>query len=603
MKKLLLTAAAMVALHFGAQAQISTLPYVQDFTAPFEGGTGTAIQIYPGYKANEVQTSTRIFRDETDANSAPAAISFIPTSGFNGELIVDFDFTNYSNIGVSFAAKSMLNGDGTRASTITLSTSVDGGATWVASQLIATLPNENQAAFTTYNYMFPAVANNKSLVKLKFFVTGTTTGTSTRAKVVIDDLAVAVSTVANPSLSANATSLSFTQTLGAPSAPQVVALTGANLTSDVVLTTANPFQVSLSPTTGYASTLTVPQTNGAVNGTLVYVRSNGATAGLFTSFLGYVSNGLVNQYVALSSTIVVSTATNPAPFDLSTGNYSFSEWPAESARETYPANMVFWTHATTDPTLDVAFNENYTCLYNLAARSRFNGKGDQGISMINTGNSQYVGACDGSNPTQASGDAMVNGRAGAIVLGLTTTGRQNLTVNWTGRTIVKNFRVCALTLQYRIGAGSPNSNWVNIPTEDDAITQYQSGEDNTSQNFSTTLPAELNDKAEVQLRWVYNYIETGASGARAEIGLDDVTVTSDVLGLDEFSSNGFAMYPNPASSVVNFTQPLAVTVYDFTGKTVFSSDKEITTLNVSGFATGIYLVKTTQGAVKKLIIK
>lgn len=603
MKKLLLTAAAMVALHFSAQAQISTLPYTQDFTAPFEGGTGTAIQIYPGYNANEVQASTRIFRDETDANSAPAAISFIPTSGFSGELVIDFDFTNYSNVGIAFAAKSMKNGDGTRASTVTLSTSVDGGTTWVGSQLIATLPNENQTAFTTYNYAFPAAANNQSSVKLKFYVTGTSTGTSTRAKVVIDDLAVSVLSTVSPALSANATSLSFTQTLGAPSAPQVVALTGSNLTSGVTIAMATPFEVSLSPTTGYVATLTVPHTNGAINGTLVYVRSNGATAGMFTSFLPLATAGLATQYVALASTIVASTATNPAPFDLSTGNYSFSEWPAESARETYPANMVFWTHATTDPTLDVAFNENYTCLYNLAARSRFTGKGDQGVSMINTGNSQYVGACDGSNPTQASGDAIVNGRAGAIVLGLNTTGRQNLTVNWTGRTFVKNFRVYALTLQYRIGAGSPNSNWTNIATEDDAITQYQSGEDNTSQTFSTTLPAELNNKAEVQLRWVYNFIETGASGARAEIGLDDVTITSEVLGTDEFSVNGFAMYPNPASSVVNFTQPLAVTLYDFTGKTVFSSDKEITTLNVSGFAAGIYLVKTTQGAVKKLIIK
>lgn len=602
MKKLLLTAAAMVALHFGANAQISALPYTQNFTEAF-GPTGENVQIYPNYTANESQAGSRIFRDETDYSSAPAALSVIPTGSFDGQVTVDFNFANYSNVSIAFAAKSMQNGTGNRPSSITLSTSVDGGSTWVGSQLIASLPNENQTAFTTYNYTFPAAANNQSSVKLRFVVATGTGGSGTRAKVVIDDLAVAVSSVVNPALSANVTSLSFTQTVGAPSAPQVVALTGSNLTSDVTVNASTPFQISLSPTSGYGTSLTVPQTNGAINGTLVYVRSNGATAGVFTSFLPLMTSGLATQNIPLSSTIVASTATNPAPFDLSTGNYTFGEWAAESARETYPANMVFWTHAITDPTLDIAFNENYTCLYSLGARSRFSGKGDMGVSMINTGNSQYVGVCDGSNPAQNSGDEVVNGRAGAIVLGLNTTGRQNLTVNWTGRTILKNFRVYALTLQYRIGAGSPNSGWTNIPTSDDAITQYQSGEDNTSQNFSTTLPAELNDKAEVQLRWVYNYIETGASGARAELALDDVTVVSEVLGLDDFSSNGFAMYPNPANSVVNFTQPLVVTVYDFTGKTVFSSDKEITTLDVSDFATGIYLVKTTKGAVKKLIIK
>jgi hypothetical protein len=39
--------------------------------------------------------------------------------------------------------------------------------------------------------------------------------------------------------------------------------------------------------------------------------------------------------------LVAQAQTNPAPFDMSTGNYSFTQWDNTSAAGTYPANMVF----------------------------------------------------------------------------------------------------------------------------------------------------------------------------------------------------------------------------------------------------------------------
>jgi len=602
MKKLLLSAAALFAIQFAATAQISTLPYTQDFTEAFSA-TGNNVQIYPNYTANEAQTSTRIFWDQTDYNSAPAALSVIPTSGFEGQLILDFNLANYSNVNLAFMAKSMANSTGTRPSTLTLAVSTDGGTSWIGDQLVATLPNENQTAFTAYTYTLPAAVNNQSAVKVRFFVSTGTGGTGTRAKVVIDDLAFSVSQVVQPTLSANATSLTFTQTLGTVTQPQVVAVTGSNLAADATATVAAPFEVSLSPTSGFATSITVPQTSGAINGSTLYVRSNGSTAGTYTGTLNIASSGITAS-VALNTTLVVSTATNPEPFNLASGNYTFNAWPAESAAGTYPANMKFWAHASTDPTIDVAFNEDYSCLYSLTTRSRFSGQGDAGISMVNTGSAQFTGVCDGSDPTQVTGDTVLNGRAGAVVLALNATARQNITVAWKGATIAQNNRVYALRMQYRIGAGAPNANWMDIADGTNNYTQYQSAETGNTASFATMLPADANNQPVVQVRWVYSYVETGVTGSRAEVALDDVTVTSDeYLGLDEVSNNGFVMYPNPANSVVNFTKPVKVTVYDYTGKTVFNSEKEITTLNVSGYATGIYLVKTVTGAVKKLIIK
>lgn len=603
MKKVLLSVGALLLMQLGAFAQISALPVSQDFTTAFSGDTGTNIAIYPNYTANTVDVASRVFWDQTVYSSAPAAMSIIPTSSFDGDVRVAFNLTNYSNVAVSFVAKSMKNEDGTNPSLIKGGVSLDGGTTWIGQQDIVSLPNEDQASFANYSYSFPADVNNQSSVLFRFFVTTGSGGSGKRAKVVIDDVQFAVT--ATPQLALGSSALSFNQTVSVASQPQVVTLSGGNLTADAVLTVGTPFEVSLAAASGYGASVTVPQTAGAIASTNIYVRLNAAAAGDYTGTL-VATSGASTADTDLTGTVIASIATNPEPFNLASGNYSFTSWAPESAANTYPANMIFWTHATTDPTIDVLFNEDYTCLYSLTSRSRFSGKGDNGVSMINTGNSQFTGACDGSNPTQADGDTVINGRAGAVVLALNTTGRQDVVVAWTGATILKNNRVYGLRLQYRIGAGDANINWTDIANGDVAYTQYTSGEDGTNQTFTTALPAVVNNLPVVEVRWVYNFIDTGVTGSRAEVALDDVTVSSNefVAGTEGFAANTFAMYPNPATAgVVNFSKPLAVTIYDFTGKAVFTSAKEITSININGLASGIYLVKTANGAAKKLIVK
>jgi len=606
MKRILFSVAALVAMQFGANAQISTLPATQSFTDAFSATTGTNVVIYPNYTAAEVADGSRMYRDIVDFSSAPAALSLVPTGSFDGALTLDFNLANYKNVNLAFVAKSKLNGTGNRFSTITVSASIDGGTTWIGAQTLATLPNEDQTAFTNYSYAFPAETNNQAAVKLKITV-GTSatpsTASGTRARVVIDDLSFTVTATAQ--LAVSTTALSFTQTLGVPAQPQVVSVSGINLAADAALTVAAPYEISLTANSGYATSLTIPQASGSITSTNVYVRLNGTAAAATAPGTLTATSGTSTVTVALTGTTIASTATNPQPFDLSKGNYSFTSWAADAAAGTYPANMVFWTHATTDPTIDVPFNEDYTCLYSLTSRSRFSGQGDAGISMVNTGNSQYTGVCDGTDPTQATGDTVLNGRAGAVVLAINTTGRQDIVVNWTGATIAKNNRVYGLRLQYKIGAGDVNANWTDIANGDDAFTQYTSGEDATTEKLTTALPAAVNNLPVVQLRWVYTYVETGVTGSRAEVALDDVTVTTkEILSADDFTANTFAMYPNPATTVVNFSKPLAVTVYDFTGKVVFTSaNKEITSISTNGLAAGIYLVKTTNGAAKKLIVK
>lgn len=82
------------------------------------------------------------------------------------------------------------------------------------------------------------------------------------------------------------------------------------------------------------------------------------------------------------------------------------------------------------------------------------------------------------------------------------------------------------------------------------------------------------------------------------------------LSVDSFNkTSGFTLYPNPANSELNFSNPSVisqVTVFDITGKQVIKS-KQLTNgkLNISTLTTGVYLVKivdqNNSSTTKKLV--
>jgi hypothetical protein len=75
------------------------------------------------------------------------------------------------------------------------------------------------------------------------------------------------------------------------------------------------------------------------------------------------------------------------------------------------------------------------------------------------------------------------------------------------------------------------------------------------------------------------------------------------LSTHDFNQNtGFIMFPNPSvHGIVNFNRPADITVFDFTGKLIYTA-KEVSGINTAGFSTGLYLVKTADGISKKLIV-
>ena len=83
------------------------------------------------------------------------------------------------------------------------------------------------------------------------------------------------------------------------------------------------------------------------------------------------------------------------------------------------------------------------------------------------------------------------------------------------------------------------------------------------------------------------------------------------LSIEEFSTNGFSVYPNPtATGFVNITSTnsdaISVIVYDILGKQVINSALNNNRLNVSTLNTGVYILKISQNnatVTKKLVIK
>lgn len=600
-KKLLLNFLVLFVSAF-TYAQINAIPSSESFTTTFtQGAPATFI---PNWTGSNVAASSKIFQDLTDFNSAPAALSIIPTSAFNGDVQVNLNLTSYQSVAVSFVAKSMANGTGTRDAVLTMTTSIDGGTTWIGSTSIGSFPNTNQTNFTSYTYYLPVAANNQSNVLVRFYVTRGSTGSSTAAKLVLDDVSIFQSTT--PQITLSQTSLTFTQVNGVPSQSQFFNVSGSNLSGDVTITAPTNFEVSLNPNNGFTSTLNITPVSGILTTTPVYVRLNSPSVGSFTGNLLVSTTGVTSQNVALTGNCVIPTVTNPTPLaitDAST-NSVLTQWDNTNAAGTYPANMALWSHTTGDPDLNTLFTDDWSCLYNLTSRSRFTGEGVNGIAMINTSNSQYTGVCDGTNPTQTSGTTVASGRAGAIVLALNTTGvssSSEITVNWTGRTILQNLEAFGLRMQYRIGtaAGNPNADWTEFPSTQ----EYLSGADNTSANLTTVLPTSCNGQPVVQVRWVYYYIS--GTGARAQVALDDVSVSVGALTNQSFSveNNDFTLYPNPTNKqIVHLSSIQNIEIYDISGK-IIATEKNAATINTNSLSSGIYFVKTDSGVTKKLIIE
>ncbi|MSQ79896.1 MAG: T9SS type A sorting domain-containing protein, partial [Flavobacteriaceae bacterium] len=107
---------------------------------------------------------------------------------------------------------------------------------------------------------------------------------------------------AGPVVTATNISNAFTTTVGTPSAPQAMAVSGSNLTADVSVTVPTHFEISLNVGTGFTNSLTLTKSGSSVSTTIIYVRYNPAGAGSHSGSVNVVSQGANTQNVNVSGT-------------------------------------------------------------------------------------------------------------------------------------------------------------------------------------------------------------------------------------------------------------------------------------------------------------
>ena len=109
------------------------------------------------------------------------------------------------------------------------------------------------------------------------------------------------------SITTNTASGSISSCAGiASSSPNIqqFTLSGSSLTGDVTATAPQNFEISTNAGSGYANTLTVQQSGGTLNNTVIYVRSSSsATAGNIAGDVILSSSGAASQTVAVNGVV------------------------------------------------------------------------------------------------------------------------------------------------------------------------------------------------------------------------------------------------------------------------------------------------------------
>lgn len=208
----------------------------------------------------------------------------------------------------------------------------------------------------------------------------------------------------------------------------------------------------------------------------------------------------------------------PEAHVLENGNVEFREWASTEPAGAYPANMIFLqsdqndtqidtplVHAYHIPLADASAPIDADYPYAATARSRLNGLGEDGIAFINTGRGRDLG--------------------GAL-LALDTRNVAVAPVSWLGGTVLANTRVYAIRLQYRVGT---TGEFLDVLDGEGQPVEYVRSTTGHSQPMGPALlPAAALGQDYVQVLWRYYWTDPlGATGARAQLRLDDIRVANN----------------------------------------------------------------------------
>jgi|GEM_PF-3556369 len=136
----------------------------------------------------------------------------------------------------------------------------------------------------------------------------------------------------------------LTTNVGEHSLPKSFIASGNFLTENILVTAPADFEVSLNESGPYTPTLGLPQNNGVVDNTIIYVRFSPQTSGTKTGAVLLTSNGAPNAEVNISGVAAGTTASNiwtgatSTDWDLA-GNWSLNTVPLATDDVTIPQGL------------------------------------------------------------------------------------------------------------------------------------------------------------------------------------------------------------------------------------------------------------------------
>ncbi len=305
---------------------------------------------------------------------------------------------------------------------------------------------------------------------------------------------------------------------------------------------------------------------------------------------------------------------NPIAYDMADSTFTFDYWSDEEPEGSFPEHMVFQQSSVNDPTLGTEMTDSYFIPfisednneyhaddqdkfgypYQLTGRTRINGLGAEGISMINTGRGRDLGA---------------------VLLALDTRQAEELKIHWKAETRQANSRKYNIRLQYRTGL---LDEWRDVVDDGGEVVEYERQETGHTKDFENIpFPEDAYGRPYVQLRWKYYYTGervTEAFGSRDELRIDDIgveLVSFVSAGKEEEIPETFTLksnYPNPFNPVTRIEYELhqsvevELDIYSIEGRLISSKNPgqqqpgvHSYKFDASDLSSGVYLYRITAG--------
>jgi len=225
-------------------------------------------------------------------------------------------------------------------------------------------------------------------------------------------------------------------------------------------------------------------------------------------------------FLLLIASLQMQAQTNPA-----TGSLPFSYTGASSL----PSNIAIHRFGTTAGSIPTTRTTN-------------NGTGDLPVAGTNTSGGYILEGTNGANGISmlASGSQA----AGAIVVEISTLGREDITVAWAAWTVLDQASYTnSIALQYRVG---DSGTWINVDDPSSSVYSTSTTGRSNAVSYSQNLPAAADDKAIVQVRWVY-WSSAGSSGSRDRLAIDEISISGSLLPTTP------TVTTTPASSITDQT--------------------------------------------------